>query len=175
MTTIATPRFNEASLHHNADAAAAALKEIENEHRLELDELKRRRVQMYAAGRVLLSLLFIVSGFVKWAHFDATVASMSASGMNDAGLLLPFAIGFEIIGGAMLLAGWKTRITSWTLIGYVAFLTLLVHYDLANEAHRAQALSNIAFIGGLLMLAGHGAGKASVDRFVARRARTQSF
>ncbi len=105
MSTTAAPRLNESPLHHDSSAAAEALRELEHEHRLELDELKRRRVQLYAAGRMLVSALFIVSGLVKWAHFGATVASMTSSGISDAATLLPFAIAFELIGGAMLLLG----------------------------------------------------------------------
>ena len=173
MSSTTAPRLNESPLHHDSSAAAEALRELEHDRRLELDELKRHRVHFYTAGRVLLSALFIVSGLVKAAHFDATVASMTSSGISDAALLLPFAIALELFGGAMLLLGWKARAAAWTLIGYVASVTLLVHWDVANEANRAQVLSNVAFIGALLMLAGHGAGAGSLDRAAARKRSTK--
>ncbi len=51
----------------------------------------------------------------------------------------------------------------------MGFVTLLVHNDLASEGNRAQALCNVAFVGALLMLAGHGGGAASLDRAAARK------
>src|SRR4051794_18445433 len=128
---IATPRPGEPLHHHDPSAAANALREMEHEHRVELDELKRRRVLLYAAGRVLVAALFIVSALAKWADYHATVLSMWSVGINDAGMVLPFAIGLELVGGAMLAAGWKTRASAAVMAVYVGFLTLLVHNDLS--------------------------------------------
>lgn len=171
MSTTTLHRVGETLHHRDSSAAELALKELEHERHLELAELQARRTHIYAMGRILLAALFVVSGAVKWAHFGSTVHAMGEAGLADPALLLPFALLVELLGGAMLAVGYKVRIAATALIGYVAMVTLLVHWDLALEANRAQAITNVALVGALLMLVGHGSGAPSLDKWLARRAR----
>lgn len=171
MTTTTIPRLGETPHHHDPGAAAEALKELEREHHVELAELQARRAHLYACGRILLATLFLVGGAVKWAHFHETASAMAGVGIADPVMLLPFALLIELAGGAMLALGYQVRAASMALVAYLGLVTLLVHWDLAVEANRVQAITNLALVGALLMLAGHGAGTASLDRVLARRAR----
>jgi putative oxidoreductase len=71
------------------------------------------------AGRLFLSVLFVVSGLGKLTAYAVTAAYMSALGVPSA--LLPLAIITEIAGAAAIVIGWKTRV--------VAFL-VPVHYGI---------------------------------------------
>ena len=172
MTTTTLQRVGESPRHRDPDAAAEALKELELEHRAALTALQGRRAHLYAGGRVLLAALFLVSGAVKWAHFHQTARAMGEAGIADPAMLLPFALLIELAGGAMLALGYRVRAASAVLIAYLGMVTLLVHWDLALVLNRAQTITNLALVGALLMLIGHGAGTASLDRLLSRRART---
>src|SRR4051812_15494218 len=128
MSTAIVSRVGETTHHHDGSAAAASLREIDREHRVELEDLKRRRVRLYGAGRILVAAVFVIGAFTKWAHFGPTVAAMDAIGIFDGGMLLPFAIFFELVCGLFLAVGFQTRVTAAVLAAYVGFVTLLIHH-----------------------------------------------
>lgn len=157
-------------VHHvDPEAAAIALKQEEEELLREKVQVKARRQHFYLAGRLLLASLFVTSGLAKLANFGATTEAMTDLGLAAPSLLLTIAIGIELIGGALLAAGYLARSAATVLIGYLAAVTLLVHGDWSLELNRSAALANFAFAGGLLMLLSHGAGTFSLDKVLARR------
>ena len=54
-----------------------------------------------AAGRILLSLLFLVSGYFKITHWSAIAGMMASKGMPAVPVLLALAIVLEIGGGSL--------------------------------------------------------------------------
>ncbi|MBK6982789.1 MAG: DoxX family protein [Betaproteobacteria bacterium] len=119
-----------------------------------------------ATGRVLLGLLFAVSGFGKITGFAGTAGYMASKGMPMAEVLLVGAIAVELVGGLMLIAGFKAR---WAALAIAAFLvptTLIFHNPLGPEgaAQMTQFLKNLSILGGMLVVAAFGPGAWSVDR-----------
>lgn len=157
------------SIHHDQAAAAMALAEAERAEEATRRALESRRELAYLLGRLCLGALFLLSAAAKTVRFDDTVQALSESGMYDAHLLLPLAIAVEVIGAVALAAGYKVR---WVAVGltlYLVGITFLVSFDLSNALNANSALSNLGFIGALLMLAARGAGRASLDRAIERR------
>jgi putative oxidoreductase len=118
------------------------------------------------AGRVGLGLLFVISGFGKITGFAGTAGYMASKGMPMAEALLVGAIAIELIGGLMLVAGFKAR---WAALAIAAFLvptTLIFHSPVGPEAQAqmTQFLKNLSILGGMLYVAAFGAGAWSVDR-----------
>jgi len=118
------------------------------------------------AGRVGLGLLFVVSGFGKITGFAGTAGYMASKGMPMAEVLLVGAIAVELVGGLMLLAGFKAR---WAALAIAAFLvptTLIFHSPVGPEAQAqmTQFLKNLSILGGMLYVAAFGPGAWSVDR-----------
>jgi putative oxidoreductase len=60
-------------------------------------------------GRIGLALLFLWSGYTKFAYMAANVMYMKTYGMPAAELLIWPAALFELIAGAMLVLGWNAR------------------------------------------------------------------
>ena len=113
------------------------------------------------AGRVGLSLIFILSGIAKISAFAGTQQYMAAAGVP--GFLLPFVIALEVGGGLAILAGVFTRQAAVALALFSVASALLFHANLADQNQFIHFMKNIAIAGGFLTLAAHGAGAISVD------------
>lgn len=118
------------------------------------------------AGRILLGLLFVVSGFGKITGFAGTAAFMASKGMPMAETLLVGAIVVELVGGLMLMAGYKTRWAAYAIAAFLVPTTLIFHYPLGAEgqAQMTQVLKNLSIMGGMLVVAAFGPGAWSADR-----------
>lgn len=131
-------------------------------------------------GRLLLGLIFLVSGVMKFASWDSNLGHMQAKGMTVApGFMLGAAALLEIAGGAALWAGCCTRAMSLLLALYLIPTTLIFHNFWTEQGMAAQNdmihfLKNVAIMGGLLTLVAHGAGAYSVDAKYAREHRPRT-
>jgi len=114
------------------------------------------------AGRVLLALIFITSGFNKIGGYAGTQAYMESAGVP--GLLLPLVIAIEFLGGIALILGWRARIVALLLAGFTLLSALLFHWDPGNPQQFINFMKNLSIAGGFLMIVAHGAGAFSLDR-----------
>ena len=126
------------------------------------------------AGRILISLIFVVSAFGKITAIDATAAAMAGKGMPLAHVLAWAAIAIELVGSALLIVGWHTRWAALALIVFLIPATLYFHdyWSYPPEQVRNQRnhfMKNVTILGGLIFVMGMGAGPLSVD---ARRRRS---
>ena len=170
MSQIAALRPLPPSIHHDRDTAARALAEAQRALEAGKHRAQFHQSLAYLAGRLLLSTLFFVSAVAKMVRFDQTVAALREAGMDDAGILLPFAIAVEVVGAAFLASGYKVRRIAVGLMVYLAGVTLLIAANLSESLNANSAIANVGFIGALLMIAAHGAGKYSLDEWLRRRA-----
>ncbi len=77
------------------------------------------------AGRALLALIFIMSGVSKISSYEATASSMQSHGLP--GLLLPFTIALEVLGGLAIAIGWQTRYAALLLAGLTIAAAVIFH------------------------------------------------
>ena len=120
------------------------------------------------AGRVLMALIFLRSGFGKITGFSATAGFMAGKGMPMAELLLVGAIVFELAGAIMLILGWRVHWGALLLIAFTIPATLVFHNFWAVDAAQVQNqlnhfLKNVTIVGGLLYVMAFGAGPLSLD------------
>lgn len=123
---------------------------------------------VFALARVLLALIFVMSGAGKIFSFTDTAAFMADHRMPVAPLFLVGAIVFEIVGGVLIMLGYKTRIGALMLIVFLIPTTVIFHefWGLGGDEARAQMIhfmKNVSILGGLLLLYSHGPGPLSVD------------
>jgi putative oxidoreductase len=122
-------------------------------------------------SRLLLSVIFILSGFNKITAFSGMSGFLAKLGWPAPSLWLTLAILIELLGGLGLLLGFKTRWSSLALIVFVLAATIFVHGALLSSAADAAAkqdqivniLKNIAILGGLLKYYIDGAGRYAID------------
>jgi len=119
-------------------------------------------------GRVMLALIFVMSGFGKIASWDQTAGYMASKGMPIVPLFLVGAIIVEIAGGLSVMLGWKAKIGAAALFIFLIPTTLIFHNFWAVEGmdHQVQMimfLKNISIMGGLALVTGFGPGPISLD------------
>jgi putative oxidoreductase len=113
--------------------------------------------KIHTAARVLMSILFLVSGIGKLGAVKQTQAYMEAYGVP--GYLLYPAAALEIGGGTMLLADHNASHTRWlamVLSGWCILTALIFHTDLNDQEQKINLMKNMAMAGGFLVLAEEG-------------------
>lgn len=113
-------------------------------------------------GRVLLVLMFVLSGYSKIGGYAGTQQYMASAGVP--GVLLPLVIAVELLGGLMVVVGWKTRYAALALAAFTLAATLLFHTNWAQPMQQMIFMKNISVVGGFLVLFAAGAGRWSLDR-----------
>src|SRR5262245_55080115 len=79
------------------------------------------------AGRILISMIFVLSGTMKFVDWNGTAASMQKHGMPMINFLLPAAALFELVGGLSVLLGYKSRFGALLLFVFLIPATLIFH------------------------------------------------
>lgn len=118
-------------------------------------------------GRLLLSMIFIFSGFTKITGYAATQGYMESMGVS--GMLLPLVIAVELLGGIAILLGFKARLVAILMAGFSIVSALLFHQFWIDESQMNPFMKNIAMAGGFLMIFAHGPGAYSIDNSHTRR------
>lgn len=128
------------------------------------------KLERYAplAGRILLSLIFVMSGLSKIGGWNDTAGYMASKGMPMVPLFLVGAILFEVLGGLSVLLGFKAKIGAAALIVFLIPATLIFHNFWTLEGMEQQMqmimfMKNLSIMGGLLLVIGRGAGPLSLD------------
>jgi putative oxidoreductase len=106
-------------------------------------------------GRILLAIIFIVSGANKLMDVPATEQMITSVGMPG-GLAIPTGI-FEVVLGLCLALGLMTRLAAILLAGFTLIATVLFHAPLMAEdpMQAANTMKNLAIVGGLLLVFAH--------------------
>ena len=118
------------------------------------------------SGRILLSVLFLLSGLGKVGAYAGTSAYMSSLGVP--GALLPLVIATEVLGALAIIVGWKTRITAFLLAGFSLLTAVIFHSNFGDQIQMIMFFKNVSIAGGYLLLVANGAGPLSIDRRIAR-------
>jgi putative oxidoreductase len=119
-------------------------------------------------GRILLALIFIISGFGKITGYAGTAGYMASKGLPMVAVLLPLTILVELGGGLLIALGWKARWAAAVIFLFIIPVTLVFHNPVGLDAAQAQQqminlLKNVSIMGGMLGLFAFGPGGFSLD------------
>ncbi|MCB0534151.1 MAG: DoxX family protein [Lewinellaceae bacterium] len=124
-------------------------------------------------GRIFLSAIFLFEAVDSILFFNKTKETMTQHGLTwNQDLLLYGAIFLLVMGGIMVLLGYRSTLGAIMLLMYWFPVTIIVHdfWVFPADQMRLQSIlfmKNMAIIGGLLMLVGKGSGRYSIRRLLA--------
>ena len=126
------------------------------------------------AARLLIALMFVLSGWAALTNLAGTAAYLGGLGLPLPQLAAP-GLGLFELGAALLLAvGLFTRPVAAALAVFALVAGTLGHYGQGADAgsaflHWQAFLKDVAVAGGLLGFAVHGGGSLSLDAWRSRR------
>jgi putative oxidoreductase len=120
------------------------------------------------AGRLLIGLPFAMSGLGKLAAIGPTTEAIRAVGLPLPQLALAVSVLFELGGGILLVAGFRTRVAAAGLVLFCLVTAVFFHRNFADQNQMIHFLKNVMMAGGLLQIVAFGAGALSLDNRGAR-------
>ena len=121
------------------------------------------------AGRLLIGLPFILFGIGKATAYSATVTMIEAAGLPVPPLSFLGAVTLEIVGGALLVAGYRVRPVAALLALFSMVTAFYFHGNLGDQNNFVHFFKNVMMTGGLLQVAAFGAGAFSLDGYLSNR------
>ncbi len=123
-----------------------------------------KQLELYAPllGRIMIGGFFLWNGIHQALNVPTTISIFSSIGFPQPIAWALGAISIEVLGGIVLIVGYKSRISASILALYTTASILLVG---SLGAFQLQLfLANMAVVGGLLYVSTYGSGRWSTDR-----------
>lgn len=115
-------------------------------------------------ARVLLAAIFLIMGLGKLAAAEGTIGYIASVGLPFAEGVYYGTIALEVVGAALLIAGYHTRAAATALGVFSILAAAIFHADFADQMQFTSFLKNLAIAGGMFQLAAFGPGRLSLDR-----------
>ncbi len=119
-------------------------------------------------ARILMASIFISAGFSKALGFDGVTAYIASKGLPIPMIIAGLTVALEILGGLVIIIGYKARIAG-LLLGLFSILAAFIFHNFWAFPPEQVYLQNIMFMknlsmaGGLFLLTVFGAGGYSID------------
>ena len=104
-----------------------------------------------AFGRIFISTLFIVEAIRKILFKEETIFYMEDYSVPEI-LFYPSLI-FELVFPILLIIGYQTRISAFSIFIFTIVVTVIFHNDFENQIQLMALLKNLSIAGGLLIIA----------------------
>ena len=113
-------------------------------------------------GRILLSVIFILSGVNKITGFENTAVYMAAKGLPATEFLLVLTIFIELGGGLLILVGYQARAAATVIFLFLIPVTAIFHPVWSDAEQFNSFFKNLAIMGGMLYIMVYGSGPCSI-------------
>lgn len=119
-------------------------------------------------ARILLALMFILSGFGKLTDIQGTAGYIASGGLPFPTLLAAGVGALELLGGLALVIGFQARWVGLVLGLFTLVASVVFHPFWAVPADQQSItqllfMKNLSVAGGLLLVSALGAGPLSMD------------
>jgi len=115
-------------------------------------------------GRLLIAPIFLMSGVGKITGAATYLGYIQAFGLPFPELALVSAIVIELLGGLMLVAGYRVRAAASVLAVFSLATALVFHSNFGDQNEFLHFWKNAAMAGGLFQIAALGAGRFGLDK-----------
>jgi putative oxidoreductase len=142
---------------------------------MEATTMPNQSIRYFAPlGRILLSLIFLLSAAGKFKDWQATVNMIADKGVPAPDALLSVAVALEILGGVSVLIGLYARVGALALLVFLVPVTLIMHNFWAYEGDQWMGqminfMKNVSITGGVVLVLALGAGPCSIDSLTTRK------
>ncbi|HTZ76628.1 MAG TPA: DoxX family protein [Stellaceae bacterium] len=119
-------------------------------------------------GRVLMSAIFVWSGYFKLISPAGTQAYFAHVGVAFPWLAWVVAVVIELLGGLALLLGLQTRAVAALLGLWCIATAIAAHTNFTDPDMQIHFMKNVAMAGGFAVIAGFGGGRYTAARIFAR-------
>ncbi|MET1025953.1 MAG: DoxX family protein [Dongiaceae bacterium] len=113
-------------------------------------------------GRILIVIIFLLSGFAKITDFNGTVAYIASVGLPMPQACAIIAIIVEVIGGLCILVGFQARFAALIVAIFCVVAAFAFHLNFADPNQKVNFLKDLAIAGGLLQIFAFGPGAYSI-------------
>lgn len=115
-------------------------------------------------GRLLMSAIFIWAGFNKAMAPTATMAYMAKLNLPMTGAAYALTVLVELIGGIILLLGYRPRIIALVMAAWCIATGFAAHYHPGDTPQMIHFMKNLAMAGGFLQIVAFGGGRFALTR-----------
>lgn len=118
------------------------------------------------AGRVLFTLIFLMSGFT---HFSSqTIAFAASQGVPLASVIVPASGILAFLGGLSVLLGYHAKLGGWLIALFLVGVTPMHKFwgiadPMMQQMQMVMFLKNLTMLGGALLISQFGSGPLSLD------------
>src|ERR1700730_1961633 len=114
-------------------------------------------------GRILMAIIFLISGLGKVADPDATIGYITSIGLPAPTLGYIASMVLEVAGGVLMVVGYRTRMIAALLAVYSIITALIFHHAFGDQNQMFHFLKNVEMAGGLMQVVALGAGAYGFD------------
>jgi putative oxidoreductase len=116
--------------------------------------------------RITMGVILLVAGYTKWMAIPQIQGFFTSVGIPAPGIMALYIATLELVGGALLILGLGARFLG---VLYIAeFLVAAFVVKLPRQGWDASRIDLLLLAGGVMLLLA-GAGKLSLDEWLARR------
>lgn len=144
------------------------LSRVHRRNTMRYNLFENQRNEIILLARILLMILFIISGWGKMTNFGGTVAYLDSLGAPMPMVAAGVAVVMEFFVAIAIVVGFYTRPLAFLFALFVLGTALIGHHfwtmvDPERATNMVQYFKNLSIMGGLLLLGITGPGKYSVD------------
>ena len=112
-------------------------------------------------GRILISVLFLISAYDKIFSIDGSMSWMEGFGVP--GFLLYPTIVLEVILPLCIIIGYQARVSAGLLAIFCFATAFIFHLDFADPSQKISFLKNLGLSGGFMLIVANGVKGWSID------------
>lgn len=119
-------------------------------------------------GRVMISMIFLMSGMGKVFQFEAQVGYATSQGVPMASVAIALSALIEIAAVVMIVVGYKARLGAAALFLWMIPVSFMMHAfwtiadPMSMQINMIMFMKNIAMMGAMLMIMSFGSGPKSL-------------
>lgn len=120
--------------------------------------------QLFALlGRILLTAVFLWSGYGKVTDFAGNVGYATSVGMPLPQIGVAIAVVIELLFSVLLIIGFKIRPVALVMAFFAVATAVFFHRNFADFEQAINFMKNLAIAGGFLQIFAFGGGRYSLD------------